>query len=352
MKILITGTAGFIGFHLANRLVKDGHDVYGLDSINDYYDVNLKHSRLALAGFEGDRTNYNELIQSSKHPNSFFINLGLEDKENLNAFFKDQAFDAVCNLAAQAGVRYSLTNPSAYISANIEGFLNILESCRNFGVTNLSYASSSSVYGLNRDYPFSEDKNADHPVSLYGATKKANELMAHSYSSLYGISTTGLRFFTVYGPWGRPDMALFLFTKAILEGKPIDIFNNGDMVRDFTYVADIVEGVRSVILHPAQSNVEWDPATHVTSSSSAPFRVYNIGNNSPVRLTSFIDAIENSLGIVAKKNYLPMQLGDVQATHADSTNLVNDFNFNPSTPIQSGIDNFIDWYKSYYLNSD
>lgn len=352
MKILITGTAGFIGFHLANRLVKDGHEVYGLDSINNYYDINLKYSRLALAGFEGDRTNYNELIQSSKNPNSFFINLGLEDKENLNALFKDQAFDAVCNLAAQAGVRYSLTNPAAYISANIEGFLNILESCRNFGVTNLSYASSSSVYGLNRDYPFSEDKNADHPVSLYGATKKANEVMAHSYSSLYGISTTGLRFFTVYGPWGRPDMALFLFTKAILEGKSIDIFNNGDMVRDFTYIADIVEGVLNVILHPAQRNTEWDPATHVTSSSSAPFRVYNIGNNSPVRLTNFIDAIENSLGIVAKKNYLPMQPGDVQATHADSSNLINDFNFNPSTPIQSGIDNFIDWYKSYYLHSD
>ena len=352
MKILITGTAGFIGFHLANRLVKDGHEVYGLDSINDYYDVNLKHSRLASAGFESDRTIYNELIQSSKHSNLFFINLALEDKENLNALFKGQSFDAVCNLAAQAGARYSLTNPAAYISANIEGFLNILESCRHFGVTNLSYASSSSVYGLNRDYPFSEDKNADHPVSLYGATKKANELMAHSYSSLYGISTTGLRFFTVYGPWGRPDMALFLFTKAILEGKPIDIFNNGDMIRDFTYVADIVEGVRNVILNPTQKNLEWDPETHVTSSSSAPFRVYNIGNNSPVRLTSFIDAIENSLGMVAKKNYLPMQPGDVQATHADSTNLVNDFNFNPSTPIQSGIDNFIDWYKTYYLESD
>ena len=242
MKILITGTAGFIGFHLAKRLSNDGHEVIGLDSINDYYDQSLKYSRLQENGFAKKSIKYNELLESEKDSNHKFINLKLEDFENLNKLCIVQEFDAVCNLAAQAGVRYSLTNPSAYISANITGFLNILEVCRNNNINNLSYASSSSVYGLNRDYPFSENKNADHPVSLYGATKKSNELMAHSYSSLYGISTTGLRFFTVYGPWGRPDMALFLFTDAIYKGKSIDIFNKGDMMRDFTYIDDIVEG--------------------------------------------------------------------------------------------------------------
>ncbi len=348
MKILVTGTAGFIGYHLLNELLEDDHEVYGLDSINDYYDVQIKNSRLSNSGFDTDRIKYNKIIQSSKHDRSFFIKLNLEDKDNLNLLFANEKFDAVCNLAAQAGVRYSLTNPNAYITANIEGFLNVLESCRNNEVQNLSYASSSSVYGLNRDYPFSENKNADHPVSLYGATKKSNELMAHSYSSLYGIQTTGLRFFTVYGPWGRPDMALFLFTKAIYDGKSIDVFNNGNMIRDFTYIDDIVYGVKNVIVSPAKKDKNWDPKTHLTSSSSAPFKVYNIGNNSPVSLGDFINAIENATGIEANKNYLPMQAGDVKATHADASNLKRDFNFNPSTPLQVGINRFVDWYKDYY----
>lgn len=349
MKILITGTAGFIGFHLAKRLSNDGHQVIGLDSINDYYDQDLKYSRLKKIGFSKKSINYNELVESEKDSNHKFINLKLEDNENLNKLCKEQKFDAVCNLAAQAGVRYSLTNPSAYISANITGFLNILEVCRNNNINNLSYASSSSVYGLNRDYPFSENKNADHPVSLYGATKKSNELMAHSYSSLYGISTTGLRFFTVYGPWGRPDMALFLFTDAIYKGKSIDVFNNGDMMRDFTYVDDIIEGVKNVILKPAEPNKSWDAKIHQPPSSMTPFKVYNIGNNAPVSLGDFILAIEKATGLEAKKNYLPMQPGDVKATHADVSNLIRDFNFNPSTPLQEGVNRFIEWYKSYYL---
>lgn len=349
MKILITGTAGFIGFHLNNKLLKDGHEVYGLDSLNDYYDVNLKYSRLEVAGFQRDKIFYNSLIQSSKYENSFFIKTDLEDKESLYNLCKDISFDAVCNLAAQAGVRYSLTNPDAYVNSNILGFLNILEACRHFKINNLSYASSSSVYGLNQDYPFSENKSTDHPVSLYGATKKANELMAHSYSNLYGIATTGLRFFTVYGPWGRPDMALFLFTDAILKGKSIDIFNYGDMIRDFTYIDDIIEGVYNVILNPAKKNPQWDPKLHISSSSSVPFKVYNIGNNAPVKLTEFIDAIENSLGIIAKKNFLPMQKGDVFATHSNSKNLYNDLKFKPTMSIQEGIDHFINWYKEFYI---
>jgi UDP-glucuronate 4-epimerase len=348
MKILITGTAGFIGFHLAKRLSNDGHEVIGLDSINDYYDQSLKYSRLQENGFAKKSIKYNELLESEKDSNHKFINLKLEDFENLNKLCIEQEFDAVCNLAAQAGVRYSLTNPSAYISANITGFLNILEVCRNNNINNLSYASSSSVYGLNRDYPFSENKNADHPVSLYGATKKSNELMAHSYSSLYGISTTGLRFFTVYGPWGRPDMALFLFTDAIYKGKSIDIFNKGDMMRDFTYIDDIVEGVQNVVLNPAEPDVKWNAKIHDGASSSAPYRIYNIGNNSPVSLGDFVSAIEGATGITAKKNFLPMQAGDVVATHANVDNLINDFNFNPSTPLQSGVDKFIQWYKTYY----
>lgn len=348
MKILITGTAGFIGFHLSKKLVSEGHEIIGLDCINDYYDISLKYARLEDNGFDKKDIEYNQLLKSKTSDNHFFINLDLDDSNALYQLCKEQKFDAVCNLAAQAGVRYSLTNPGAYIKANIEGFLNILEACRNYNITNLSYASSSSIYGLNQDYPFSENRNADHPVSLYGATKKSNELMAHSYSSLYEISTTGLRFFTVYGPWGRPDMALFLFTKAIYEGTTIDIFNNGNMMRDFTYVDDIVEGLINVVLNPAKADNDWDPKIHKTSSSSAPFKVYNIGNNSPVSLGDFILAIENAIGKEAIKSYLPMQAGDVQATHADVSNLIKDFDFNPSTPLQDGVNNFIEWYKTYY----
>ena len=296
MKVLITGTAGFIGFHLANKLIARGDEVIGLDCISDYYDLNVKYGRLDYAGIDQKDIKYNKLTQSSKKANYRFIKLRLEDKDNLDNLFELEQFDSVCNLAAQAGVRYSIENPMAYIDANIIGFINILESCRNNGVKNLSYASSSSVYGLNESYPFSTFDNVDHPMSLYAATKKSNELMAHTYSHLYGISTTGLRFFTVYGPWGRPDMALFLFTKAALEGRSIDVFNYGEMLRDFTYVDDIVEGVTRIIDNPAQPNPEWSGKQPDPSTSSSPYKIYNIGNNDPVKLMDFIEAIENALG--------------------------------------------------------
>jgi UDP-glucuronate 4-epimerase len=356
MKILITGTAGFIGYHLANRLLSRGDEVVGLDCINDYYDVNLKYDRLAEAGVSvGSMQSAvrspqagGRYLQSEKYPNYRFIKVHLEDKEALELVFTENQFDAVVNLAAQAGVRYSLTNPGAYIQSNIVGFANILEGCRHHGVKHLVYASSSSVYGLNESMPFSTSDNVDHPVSLYAASKKSNELMAHTYSHLYGLPTTGLRFFTVYGPWGRPDMALFLFTKAILAGEPIQVFNYGNMVRDFTYVDDIVEGVVRVIDHAPQGNPHWDGKAPGPSSSKAPYKIYNIGNNNPVKLMDFIAALEEKLGRTAQKNMMPLQPGDVPATYADVDDLVRDLAYRPATSIREGIDAFIEWYNAYY----
>ena len=353
MKILVTGTAGFIGSQLAQKLIARGDEVVGLDSINDYYDIRVKYGRLERDGIietleDGADIAYNELITSSSNSNYKFIKLKLEDKANIMKLFKDEKFDAVCNLAAQAGVRYSLINPDAYIDSNIVGFINILEACRHNGVKNLSYASSSSVYGLNEELPFSTEHNVDHPISLYAASKKANELMAHTYSHLYDISTTGLRFFTVYGPWGRPDMALFLFVKSALEGKTIDVFNNGDMLRDFTYIDDIVEGVIRVIDNPAKKDALWNGTEGRVSTSSAPYKIYNIGNNNPVKLMDFITAIENRLGKTIDKNMMPIQAGDVPATYADVTDLVEDLNYKPDTPIQEGVDKFVDWYLEFF----
>jgi UDP-glucuronate 4-epimerase len=339
MKILVTGTAGFIGSHLAKRLVERGDEVVGLDNINDYYDQNVKYGRLQAGGIvenleDGKDIPYGKLLTSSTNKNYKFIKLNLEDKESMTELFHEQKFDAVCNLAAQAGVRYSLTNPDAYMGSNIIGFMNILECCRHSNVKNLSYASSSSVYGSNTKLPFSTKDNVDHPISLYAASKKSNELMAHTYSHLFGISTTGLRFFTVYGPWGRPDMALFLFTKAALEGRSIDVFNNGKMLRDFTYIDDIVEGIVRVIDNPIVN--------------TPPYKVYNIGNNNPVELMDFIKAIENKLGKKIEKNFLPLQAGDVPATYADVSDLVEDLGYKPETPVQEGVDKFIDWYLEFF----
>ena len=348
MKILITGTAGFIGFHLANYLIQRGDEVVGLDSINDYYDINLKYTRLQTAGIEKEDIEYNKLVPSSRHAKYSFIQLQLEDKGNLEKLFAAQQFDKVCNLAAQAGVRYSLSNPDAYINSNIVGFLNILECCRHNNVKHLAYASSSSVYGLNGKSPFATSDNVDHPISLYAASKKSNELMAHTYSHLFNIPTTGLRFFTVYGPWGRPDMALFLFTKAILENKPIQVFNNGNMVRDFTYIDDIVEGVVRVIDNPPAGNSSWDAHHPDPSTSTAPYKVYNIGNNNPVRLMDFIEAIEENLGKKAEKQLLPMQPGDVAANCADVQDLANNLHYKPNTKVQEGIKRFVEWYRAYY----
>ncbi len=348
MKILITGTAGFIGSHLALKLLKRGDEIVGLDNINDYYDQNVKYGRLQRSGIietlkDGENIKYNKLLTSSKYPNYKFIKLNLEDKDEMMKLFESEKFDAVCNLAAQAGVRYSLTNPDAYMGSNIIGFMNILECCRHNDVKNLSYASSSSVYGSNTKLPFSTSDNVDHPISLYAASKKSNELMAHTYSHLFDISTTGLRFFTVYGPWGRPDMALYLFVKAALEGKTIDVFNNGDMLRDFTYIDDIVEGITRVIDNPAKPL-----STNHKNLNPTPYKVYNIGNNNPVKLMDFITAIENKLAKKIDKNFLPLQAGDVPATYADVTDLVNDLGYKPETPIQEGIDKFIDWYLEFF----
>ena len=332
-KILVTGTAGFIGYHLCRKLLDRGDDVWGLDNLNEYYDINLKKSRLArLESHQGFR----------------FIKLDLSNKKRMSHLFSKEPFDQVVNLAAQAGVRYSLVNPHAYISSNIEGFLNVLEGCRQNGIKHLIFASSSSVYGANTAMPFSVSRNVDHPVSLYGATKKTNELMAHTYSSLYDLPCTGLRFFTVYGPWGRPDMALFIFTKAILEDKPIDVFNYGGMKRDFTYIGDIIEGVVRVMDTIPESNPGWDSDNPDPSTSYAPYKLYNIGNNNPVELTRFIEVLEDCLGKKAKKNMLPLQLGDVPATYADVDDLMRDVGFKPSTPIEEGIRKFVEWYQDYY----
>jgi len=348
-KILVTGSAGFIGFHLSKRLIERGDEVIGIDCINDYYDVNLKYARLDQVGVERNSILNNELIQSVKHKNYQFIRMKLEDREAVLNLFKKEKFERVCNLAAQAGVRYSIQNPFAYIDSNIVGFINILEGCRQNGVEHLAYASSSSVYGLNEEMPFSTHHNVDHPISLYAASKKSNELMAHTYSYLYGLPTTGLRFFTVYGPWGRPDMALFLFTKAMIEGKPIDIFNNGNMQRDFTYIDDIVEGIIRVIDNPAKKNPEWNGKHPDPSSSAAPYKIYNIGNSNPVKLLDFVKAIEVSLGKKAIINFLPLQDGDVPATWADVEDLVSALGYKPQTSIGTGVKNFIEWYLHYKL---
>jgi UDP-glucuronate 4-epimerase len=347
MKILVTGTAGFIGFHLANRLLCEGHEVIGLDSINDYYDVRLKFARLQEAGIAESGIEYNKLITSSQTKNYRFIKMNLEDRDNILALFESEKFDRVCNLAAQAGVRYSLTNPYAYIDSNIVGFIHILEACRHNHIQHLTYASSSSVYGLNEKIPFSEKDNVDHPISLYAATKKSNELMAHTYSYLYGLPTTGLRFFTVYGPWGRPDMALFIFTKAILEGKSIQVFNNGEMERDFTYVDDIVEGIFRILMKEPASNSNWSGTDPDPSSSPAPFKIYNIGNSKPVKLIDFIKAIEQVTGKKALIEYMPMQAGDVKKTWADVGNLATTCGYSPAKRLDDGITNFFNWYITY-----
>jgi UDP-glucuronate 4-epimerase len=349
MKILVTGTAGFIGFHLANRLLIEGHEVIGLDVINDYYDVELKFSRLSQSGIKQEGIDYNKAVTSNTNSSYHFIKLKLEDRENLMKLFEQERFDRVCNLAAQAGVRYSLTNPYAYIDSNIVGFINILEACRYSAVKHLVYASSSSVYGLNGKSPFSEKDNVDHPISLYAASKKSNELMAHTYSHLFGLPTTGLRFFTVYGPWGRPDMALFVFTKAITEGRPIQVFNNGDMERDFTYIDDIVEGIFRILTgEPPKGNPDWDETQPDPSSSSAPYKLYNIGNSKPVKLMDFVNAIEENLHKKAIIEYMPMQKGDVRKTWAKVDGLAIDYQYKPSCTIKEGIHSFVTWYTQKY----
>lgn len=348
MKILITGTAGFIGFHVANKMVANGHTVVGIDSINNYYDVTLKSNRLAEAGFENSAIAYNSKVISTKHPNYAFIQLQLEDAASLQLLFTIEKFDIVINLAAQAGVRYSLTHPTAYVNSNIVGFANLLECCRHHQIKHLVYASSSSVYGLNEEVPFKTTHPTNHPASLYAATKKSNELMAHVYSHLFNLPVTGLRFFTVYGPWGRPDMAPFLFTDAILHEKPIKVFNNGDMMRDFTYVDDVVEAIIKVIAVVPAPNENWNANNPDASSSSAPYKLYNIGNHQPVALGDFITTIEKVTGKNAIKEMLPIQPGDVQATFADVSGLEQDFNFKPFTPLEKGIEQFVNWYKNYY----
>jgi len=333
MKVLVTGAAGFIGYYTAKYLLDRGDEVVGLDNLNDYYDVNLKLARLAnLEGREGFR----------------FVKISLEDRPAMDKLFAEERFDRVVHLAAQAGVRYSLENPHSYIESNIVGTLHVLEGCRHNGVENLVYASSSSVYGANTEMPFSIHHNVDHPLALYGATKKANELMAHTYSNLYDLPTTGLRFFTVYGPFGRPDMALFMFTKNIIEGKPIDVFNYGNHRRDFTYVDDIVEGVIRTLDHVAEPNPEWDPANPDPGTSRAPYRIYNIGNSQPVELMRYIQVIEQCVGREAEKNLLPMQPGDVPDTWADVDDLVADVDYQPNTTVEEGVRRFVEWYVDFY----
>ncbi len=339
MKILVTGAAGFIGFFTSKVLLKNGHTVVGLDNINDYYDTNLKFNRLKELGIDSDEASVFNNICKSKAGNSFsFVRMNLEDREELPKLFESENFDVVCNLAAQAGVRYSLENPESYVDSNLVGFLNILECCRNFKIKHLVYASSSSVYGLNKKIPFSTTDNVDNPISLYAATKKSNELMAHTYSHLFKIPTTGLRFFTVYGPWGRPDMAMFLFTDAIVNNKPIKVFNYGKMERDFTYIDDIVGGVVRILEKPTLKRIE----------NNTLYKVYNIGNNNSVKLLDFIKEIELNLGIEAEKNMLPIQPGDVERTWANVDDLINDYDYRPNTSISHGVKAFVDWYKTYY----
>lgn len=331
-EILVTGSAGFIGFHLSNRLIKEGIEVIGIDNMNDYYDPKLKYARL----------------EQLRNEHFHFVKVDLEDQEEIENIFKRYQPQIVIHLAAQAGVRYSLENPQAYINSNIVGFTNILEACRHHKVEQLIYASSSSVYGANLHVPFSVHDNVDHPISLYAATKKANELMAHTYSHLYHLPTTGLRFFTVYGPWGRPDMALFLFTKAIIKGEPIKVFNHGNMMRDFTYIDDIIESIYRLLKRIPEPNPNWDGNHPDPGTSYAPYKVYNIGNNSPVKLMDFIAAIEEKIGMKAEKHFMPLQAGDVPQTYANVEDLYQDINFKPQTAIKDGVGKFIDWYIDYY----
>jgi len=343
MKILVTGTAGFIGFHLVKKLLERGDEVIGLDNINDYYDVNLKYARLNELGIQREDVKETKLVKSSTFKNHKFIKANLEDSETMNTLFKEENFDAVCNLAAQAGVRYSIENPHAYIQSNIVGFMNILEACRNYDVKNLSYASSSSVYGLNKSQPFKTTDKTDTPVSLYAATKKSNELMAHTYSHLYNIQTTGLRFFTVYGPWGRPDMAPMLFADAITNDRAINVFNHGKMSRDFTYIADIVDGIIKVI--DLALNADTPVSKEKVGCKLSNYNIYNIGNNAPLSLMEFIETLENALGKKAEKNYMPMQDGDVVSTYADVSGLIDDFGYKPETKLVDGIGEFVKWYR-------
>ena len=348
MKILLTGAAGFIGSAVCRRLIDRGDTVVGLDNINDYYDPELKYGRLAALGIARDDVDWYRFAVSSSDPRFSFIRMNLEDAQAMRMLFANGAFDAVINLAAQAGVRYSITNPQAYIESNVDGFINILEGCRHNAVRHLVYASSSSVYGLNGKVPFSEHDGIAHPVSLYAATKKSNELMAHAYSRLYGIPTTGLRFFTVYGPWGRPDMSPFLFIDAILHDRPIKVFNNGDMLRDFTYIDDIVEGVVRITDVIPQGNPDWDETHPDPATSPAPYRIYNIGNQHPTRLMDYIACIEKATGRTARKDFLPMQPGDVYQTYADSSALAEATGFRPATPLQQGIARTVQWFKQFY----
>jgi Nucleoside-diphosphate-sugar epimerases len=333
MKILVTGAAGFIGYHVARHLLDRGDDIAGIDNLNDYYDVSLKEARLS---------------RLREYKNFSFEKIDITSSDNLNRLFAEKKFQRVVHLAAQAGVRYSLKNPLAYINANLAGFINILEGCRHYGIEHLVFASSSSVYGANTKMPFSVHDNVDHPLSIYAATKKANELMAHSYSHLYRLHVTGLRFFTVYGPWGRPDMSLFIFTRNILEGKPIDVFNHGKHKRDFTYIDDVAGGVVRVVDKLPEPDSEWSGDRPDPGSSNAPYRLYNIGNHNPVELMRYIEVLEECLGKKAVKNYFPIQPGDVPATYADVDDLIRDVDYSPATPVETGVRNFVDWYKKFY----
>ena len=347
-KILVTGTAGFIGFHLTNRLVFDGYEVVGLDVINDYYDINLKYSRLKILGIDKELIQLNTKVSSSVHPNLNFIQSDLADHEYIVEMMRSESFEYVVNLAAQAGVRYSIENPLAYTHSNVDGFLSILEGARHSAVKHLVYASTSSVYGLNTAMPLKETTPTEHPMALYAATKKANEMMAHSYSHLFELPTSGLRFFTVYGPWGRPDMALFLFAEAMRKGEPINVFNHGKMIRDFTYVDDIVESITRLIVKPPKRNNEWNGDEPRIDSSSAPYRIFNIGNGSPVELMRYIEAVETAIGVKGKYNMMDIQPGDVPSTHADTTALEEHIGFKPDTSVEEGVSKFILWYKEYY----
>lgn len=347
-KVLVTGAAGFIGAAVCARLLEQGCEVVGLDSINDYYDPALKFARVAALGVHEDDVEWNTMAPSSAYPHFGFVRMNLEDTDAMQALFAAGGFDTVINLAAQAGVRYSITHPRSYIRSNIDGFINVLEGCREAGVGHLVYASSSSVYGLNGKTPFSEHDGIAHPVSLYAATKKSNELMAHAYSQLYSLPVTGLRFFTVYGPWGRPDMSPFLFIDAIMRDKPIKVFNGGDMLRDFTYIDDIVEGVVRIAERIPEPDASWDAMNPDPASSTAPYRIYNIGNQHPTRLMDYISCIEEVVGREAKKDFLPMQPGDVYQTCADSSALAAAVGFAPSTPLHKGIEKTVEWYRKYY----
>jgi UDP-glucuronate 4-epimerase len=347
-KVLVTGAAGFIGFHTTIKLLLSDYLVVGLDSINDYYDVNLKKSRLALNGIDIEKVEYGKMLCSSKFESYKFVQMNLEDKENLNKLFSEEKFEYVINLGAQAGVGYSIKNPEAYINSNIFGYINILECCRHHTIEHLIYASTSSVYGLNQKMPLAETASVNHPLTLYSATKKSNELMAHSYSYLFQLPTTGLRFFTVYGTWGRPDMALFLFTDAMLKNQPIKIYNNGDMVRDFTYVDDITESILRLIPKPPQQNDAWDAVNPDPSSSSAPYRILNIGNSKPITIMKYVEILEKKIGVDAIKDFEPMRQGDIKETHASYEALNKLIDFKPQVEIEEGIGKFVDWYRQYY----